>query len=395
MFLLRWWRWLLGWVLWEAEGGAAERLLNLFTNEQVQVWGFRHGVGALKGCCFARDYKKLRPYARKTGMRLRVREKHGLPFLLRRYRVHSGIVVGAAAACALLLFLSGRMWVVSISGVSEEKAPAVAQALEPLGVYVGAPTKGINQLDIQFEALQQLPDITWLAVNMEGCIAHVEAVERLVGEPPKENITASNLVAARDGRIVDIIVVSGQKVAQVGDGVAEGTLLASGVVDTTVGPLLRRSMGIVLAETTHTIRAEVPLEETLLLPTGEELVQSDLLFFGMRIPLYANLPVTGEYELCEENRPVTLNGVSLPVGVYNYRYRLLQPTVVTRTPDEAAALARERLLAQEAEELATVTIQNRSETAELVGGTYVLTCTYDCIENIAKEVPIQVEEGGE
>lgn len=390
MFLLRWWRWLLGWVVWEAQGGAAARLLNLFTDGDLQAWGFQHGVGALCGCCFARDYKRMRPYARRTGMRVRVREKHGLPFLLRRYRLHGGLAVGAAAACLLLWFLSGRMWVVSVSGVSAEKAPAVTQTLEELGVYIGAPTGKIDQLDIQFEALERLPDITWLAVNMEGCIAHVEAVERLVGEPPQEDITASNLVAARDGRIVNITIVSGQRVAQVGDGVAEGTLLASGVVDTTVGPLLRRSMGVVLAETTREIRVEVPLSETLLLPTGEELVQSDLLFFGLQIPLYANLPVEGDYVLTEQNQPVTVNGVSLPIGIRNHRYALLRPTLVTRTAEEAAALARERLLEQEAEELATATIQNRTETAELVGDRYILTCTYNCIENIAKEVPIEV-----
>ena len=395
MFLLQWWRWLFGWVVWEAEGGAAERLLNLLTNGQIRTWRFRHGVGTLYGCCFARDYKKLRPYARKTGMRVRVKEKHGLPFWLRRYRLHSGLLVGTAAACALLLFLSGRVWVVSIGGIAEEKLPAVAQTLESLGVRIGARTKAIDQLSLQFEALEQLPDVSWLAVNMEGCIAHVEVVERLVGEPTRENIVASNLVASRDGRIVNVTVLSGQKTVQVGDGVAEGALLASGVVDTTVGPLLRRSMGIVLAETTHTIRVEVPLAETLLLPSGEEVVQSDLLFFGLRIPLYANLPVLGDYVLQEENRPILLNDVALPVGLYQHRYTLLQPTPVIRTEEQAAALARERLQEQEMTELATVTVRSRTETAELAGDRYVLICAYDCVENIAREVPIQVVDSEE
>ena len=53
---------------------------------------------------------------------------------------------------------------------------------------------------------------------------------------------------------------------QAGDAVTRDTLLISGVVESKTGPLLRRSSGRVIAETSRTLTAEVPLEETLLLP---------------------------------------------------------------------------------------------------------------------------------
>ena len=68
MFIIRFLRWLLGWVEFEAEGGFPERLLNLAARGGIPLWDTgRRGV-VLTARCFARKYKKLRPIARKAGV---------------------------------------------------------------------------------------------------------------------------------------------------------------------------------------------------------------------------------------------------------------------------------------------------------------------------------------
>lgn len=79
MFLIRFMRWLFGWVKLEAEGGFPERLLNFTAIEGIEMWGVcRQGV-KLTACCPAHQYKRLRLPARRTGMRIHVKKKHGLP----------------------------------------------------------------------------------------------------------------------------------------------------------------------------------------------------------------------------------------------------------------------------------------------------------------------------
>ena len=116
MFLIRFLRWLFGWVRLTAEGGFPERLLNLAAREEIQLWGIcRQGI-TLTACCRAKDYKRLRQPARKACMRMRVRERHGAPFFLRRYHARAGIAVGLAAYILLLHFFSQRIWAIDVIG---------------------------------------------------------------------------------------------------------------------------------------------------------------------------------------------------------------------------------------------------------------------------------------
>ena len=116
MFIIRFLRWLLGWVEFEAEGGFPERLLNLAARCGIPLWDTgRRGV-VLTARCFARKYKKLRPIARKAGVRLHVVRRHGVPFFLHRYRARAGLVAGLATYVVLLQILSQQIWVMQVSG---------------------------------------------------------------------------------------------------------------------------------------------------------------------------------------------------------------------------------------------------------------------------------------
>ena len=114
MFLVRFLRWLLGWVRLETEGGFPEKLLNQAAKAGLPLWNScRQGI-RMTTCCYARQYKKLRPLAKKACVRMRVKERHGIPFFLHRYRARAGLAAGILVYALLLQFLSGRIWIVHV-----------------------------------------------------------------------------------------------------------------------------------------------------------------------------------------------------------------------------------------------------------------------------------------
>ena len=385
------WRWFCGWVRWEAEGGLPGRLLTLAAREKLPLWDTkRHGI-LFSACCRAGDYRRLRPLARRCGLRLHLKERHGAAFILRRYHARPGLVLGIIVYTLLLVFLSGRIWSLDIRGVHAADRAALVTLLAEHGVAVGRSKAGVNSEAIRLDALTRLTDISWLAVNLDGCVAEVEVREMNPEETPTEPNAPSNLVAARDGIIRSVEVTGGTATVQEGDAVAAGGILASGIIETQQELLFRRSSGRVMAETTREITVCVPLAETLTLPTGNATETLTLHLFGWSLPLSDNSIHGTGCQLEEFDRPLTLGGVPLPLGITMRRYTPLADRPVQRTPEQARALAEEQLVAEEHRQLAQARIDERDVTWEEVDGRLILTARYRCIENIAVEVPIQME----
>lgn len=394
MFFVWLWRWLRGWVRLEAEGGFPERLLNLAVRQHLPLWNTRRKGIVLSACCFASDYRKLRPLMRKTGMRMRVKERHGVPFFLRRYRGRWGIPVGIAVFFMVISLLSGRIWSVDVVGIQKADKEAILTELARMGVKIGSKIDDLNLQEIQLNALKQLDDISWLAVNLEGSIARVE-----IRETDEDRITPpvktapSNLKARCDGVILSTSVTSGQAMVKPGEAVVKGTLLISGVVELGEGKgvIFRRATGVILAETKHTLEVSVPLKQQQLLPTGKDIFRPSVRLFGLLIPLYTNQKIETDYMSRLMDRPLTINGVALPIGYTLERIVPLQLQTVTYTEEQAKAMAEEQLKQREQEELSKAEIKDKYIEAGVKDGCYTIRAVYRCVEDIGEEEPILIE----
>ncbi len=393
MILWRWWRWLFGWVRFEAEGGLCERFLNLLAKEPIELWDIRRRNDKLIACCPARQYCLLRPFARRTGTRLRLSRKSGLPFCLHAMRGRKGLAAGVLVAAVLYIALSGRIWVIQIHTDGDETLrAAVAEQLEPLGIALGQKTDDVDIAAVRLHAIAQIEEINWLSVHFEGSIAHVEAQRQKSGAVRQDNSVPSNLIASCDGRILSMQVTSGQAMVKSGEGVVKGDLLVCGAVETTAGTLLRRSSGIVTAQTEHTLAVCVPLEEIQLLPTGTVWKQPVFQAFGLTLPLYTTAVFPDTCERREVSSFWELRGVTLPVGLTETQYIERIPQTVSHTQEQAQELANERLLQLAEEELAQAQITDKTLHGAWENGVYTLTGVYRCTENIALEQPMLINE---
>lgn len=104
---------------------------------------------------------------------------------------------GVLIYALLLQFLSGRIWIVNIEGNDQVPEASIREVLEPLGVREGGDFRKLDVPSLQLTALQSLPDLTWLAVNLEGSTVHVKVRERGSHAPMEDGAFPSNIKAAR------------------------------------------------------------------------------------------------------------------------------------------------------------------------------------------------------
>lgn len=365
-------------VRFTAEGGAPERFVTLAAQAGIPLWNTSRRGAFLYASCHARRYAALRPLARRSGMRLRVRRRRGLPFLLRSLR--KGLVVGGVLAALLLFFLSRGIWVITVQGNRTVPTEEILGVLEPLGVRVGGNFAAVDIPALQLTALQKFPQLGWLTVNQNGCVLTVQVAEK---EPtaPLPDTTPANLVAACDGVVVSVSVTGGQAAVKVGDAVTKGSLLISGITDSPVGPLLRRASGSVIARVTVTLTAEVPLKEFRTVPTPV-LRQPSLYLLGVTVPLYTDGGEKETYTPVYEERLLTVEGNALPLGWRITTYTAPETVLVTHTPEEAAALAAQSLAVQEEQALIDATVESRIVKEQRLPDRVIVTGTYVCLREI-------------
>ena len=105
-----------GTVRFTAEGGHALRMPGLLAADGIPLYGVTPTDLGFEAEIAAEHYRKAAKAARRTGTRIRLREKHGISFWLFQNRKRRGLFVGILAAVLVMAFLSRFLWVVRIDG---------------------------------------------------------------------------------------------------------------------------------------------------------------------------------------------------------------------------------------------------------------------------------------
>ena len=382
-------RWCTGWLRVETEGGYPERFLNDLMLAGVKVWHVRRDGERMRFSCRAVEYRGMGLYARRACLRMRVRYKHGFPFWRHRYRHRKGVLVGLVVYVLILAALSPRIWVIEVEGNTATPIEAVMEQAQAYGVRIGARMDDLDIKGLQLYGPDALATVSYLTVNPSYCVARIQVTER---DPTPQVIDLSrpsDLVAVRDGRILQVESRSGKKMVKEGEAVAAGTVLITGRVETDQGEKLYRAYGEVWAETTRRITVSVPLVQVKRIPTERTVCRPTFSLFGWDFPLYSKTPLQGEMAHYTTSHAVTIQNVRLPLGITCDYYTALEKKNTILTTAQAALLAQQQLHRQEAELFLPDSYEQLSESGRVQGNTYLLTAVYRCRENIAVEVPLR------
>lgn len=387
-----------GQVRLRVECAFPERVLNLCGVRDLAFWDLEWENAAAFTCRMScRDFHALSRAAERLECTLTVVGREGAPFFLGRFRHRQALVVGMVGLGLGLFLGSFFVWDYQITGNETVPEERILRALEQCGVGIGSFGLALDGEDIRNQVLLEIPELSWVAVNVSGCRAEVQVRERV--EPPEllDETTPSNVVARRSGLVLEIRDWNGMAAVQPGTAVTEGQLLISGVEDLdTLGARVLAGMGSVQARTWHTLTTQIPLAGLEKRYTGRETGTAALVFGRHRIKFFSNGSIEGgNYDKITTRSPWSLLGVPLPVTWVRERYRFYETVPAELDPARAEAMG-ERILTEQLEALVAPygTVTSTLCTSRLRGDALEVTLSAECVEEIGRSVPIYTEEPG-
>lgn len=393
MFLLDFSRHLRGYIRFTATGVFVERFLNLMARDRIAVWNGKKTGDTYTGCVDIKGYKKLRKHARKTGVRVRIAQKRGVPFTRYKYRYRYGIVAGLLLFAVFLGIMSRFIWRIEVNGNTEVTESSILQVLEGLDVKTGVLRSSIDVRDSERRALLLLHELSWVALNIEGSTIHVEVKERAVPPDMVDPDKPCNIVAAADGQILTLNAFDGQPVVNAGDTVRKGDIVVSGITQDRMGKnLFRHSRAEVIATINYTIEAEVPFDYIEYVETGRSRHRGYLNLMGFQLPLFLPLRIPHPFHVDRSETPLVLFGAELPFSYLKEDYTLMEEVPVTLTKEQAREMALRQLNAAQQLQLGAAQIHQKELTGSVRDNCYVLRADYICTMDIAEEREILLEE---
>ena len=383
--------WLSGTVAVTVESGFPERVLNLCSAHDIAFWDtvWQSPTGfAMK--LSRRNYLRLRRLAKKLDCTITVEKKRGAPFFVGRFRRRYALLAGLAAALVLVTVGSFFIWDFEIEGnvtVSDER---ILRALEKNGVTYGAFGLGIRPEDVKNHVLLEIPELSWLTVNVNGFRATVIVRERT--EPPavRDETVRANVVAEKDGLVTLVQLYGGHAEVMKGSTVTEGQLLISGVADIgDRGAYFTRGEGKVWARTWYDLTARVPKTVQEKTYTGRIRRVYTLIVGKQRIKITPGSSIFGaNYDKITKTARLRLpGGAAVPVALECAQGREYTLTPRAIDADEARRRAETALLGQLQSRMgADGTVEETAFSVEDAGGVFEVTLHAECEEQIGKTV---------
>ncbi len=225
-------KWIKGYIGCYVEGGSWERFMNLCRHHHIPLWEIGKSERRITFEMSAGDYKRLRPFVKKTHVVPHIREKKGVPFILEQAVRDWTFTVGLLFFFFVLRILSQYVWQINYTGQQEYTKETVSKEVTQMGVYVGMPRKRLNCDQIERNLRERYDNMSWVSAEEKGCVLNIKIKEGNVKEEEKQEETAaSHLIAPCRGTVQSIVTRQGVAKVRRGDKVKKGQILISGVVD--------------------------------------------------------------------------------------------------------------------------------------------------------------------
>lgn len=294
---------LVGTLRIEVTGGQVAEFLNLCLDRRITLWEIERRPERMYATLTLHDFFALRPVARGSRCRVRIRGRRGFPFLALRLRRRPLLLLGAVACLAAILWASSQVWLIEvrISGPHQIDPRAIRAVAAEAGLRRGAWKAKLDLPQVAQHLRARIGELSWAVIRVQGTRAIIEVVEKAAIKPA-DPAACVHLVARKSGVVEQVVPFQGEPLVRQGAVVNRGDMLVEcalrywsggrpGVVPGTEPPPRQDLARTLVAQASVKARIgyrsykEYPLEREVAEPTGRREVQWVLKVYDLSILL--------------------------------------------------------------------------------------------------------------
>ena len=388
-----------GSVRLEVEGAFPERFLNLCAQRGILFWNVEWmETTRLRLTVTRRGSRQAAALGERTLCTVTPAGRSGMPYFLARFRKRYAFWVGMGLSMAAVCVLSSFVLTIEVKGNTTVPTAQILTELRRQGLGIGTFGPGLDERTVGNKVLLQLPQLSWLSINLYGTRAEVLVREAVEAPELVDAQEYGSVVARASGIVTKVEALTGEAVVKVGDTVLEGETLISGTVhlegpaysDTPeIGQIQVRASGRVYARTWRTMAAQLPLEAQVKRYTGEETNLWSVTALGRRTDFFGKGGISFDrYDKISRTWTLTLpGGEEMPLAVQRETCRAYELETLAVEPDAAQAMLKQRLLEALEEAVGEGEIVSTEFAAKTADGMLKVTLQAECWEEIGEFVP--------
>ncbi|MCJ8011419.1 sporulation protein YqfD [Paenibacillus sp. KQZ6P-2] len=380
------------------KGEHVDHLINDLAESGIPVWDIRptsNHTADMK--LLLSDFHALRPLLKRTGCRMHVAERIGLPFRIVKLYKRKFFAAGIVLFFIMLLLLSSLVWNVNVTGNEKLASEDILKVARQAGIR---PFQWIFRLDepdkLARELSMKLPGTSWVGVERKGTTITIQIVE--AAEPEKTPLVSPrHLVSRTDAVVTSIYAEQGRPLVQKNTRVKKGQVLISGILgDGAANSQTVVAKGEVKGLVWHEYNLQVPLVQKQKVYTGERKNKSYLVLGNRAIQLWGYGKESFEKsETLTELDPLTWRSIVLPFGWMTEKVMEVTEAQETLQPEEAKKLglqgAVRDILAKYGSDSQIISQKILHEKKE--NGKVYMKVLFEVEEKIAEELPLVHSQG--
>lgn len=320
-----WIRFVKGCLVIRLGGDYLERFFNMCRTHDIYLWGIKREGDVCVCNLYASDFSKLPPLLRKTGTKVKVIRKNGVPFYIPFMKKRIIFFVGVILCLIMLNLVTGYVWAIEYVGNLQVSDNELTDFLESQNIHYGMRKSEIDCDEKEKRLREAFPTVTWTSIYFEGTKLYVEVKENEKAEPRTTQIRGTNIVATDDGVITSIVTRNGVPKVKAGDEVTKGQVIVEGSVPVYNEEQLIASYQIYDADADIWVRTPIEYDDEIsenypvIYYTGNDADVGFVELFGYHFDglfLYDlfQKKQTGSYEtITQKHQLVFLDNIFLPV----------------------------------------------------------------------------------
>ncbi|MBQ9927663.1 MAG: sporulation protein YqfD [Lachnospiraceae bacterium] len=333
-----------GYLCIKVWGFSAERFINLCGNHNILLWNIINHGDYYTMCITLKGFYELKSITKKTGTKVAITKRCGLPFFSQRMKKRKVFVLGFLGCLLFLIWTESFILSVDVTGNYYITDEVFEDFLKKQEISPGIKKNRVDIESLEKAIRNEYNIVTWTSARMEGTKLVIQIKENDLSSKEEEveklqEGAGYHLVAHADGVVTSMVTRNGIPKVTVGTEVKKGDILVEGSIPIYQEDATVKRYEYCVADADVVIESNLSVSETFderyqkKVYTGRNKKRYFLRINNRSIsfPLASN---TYElYDVTEELRQIQiLGGMNLPVsyGVKNVREYRLEDRIYTK-----------------------------------------------------------------